>query len=53
MRMEGDGTNGLSFKKKRNTFKSTSVLIRDFNLPEVNWERHTVGTEDSSGPEYS
>lgn len=52
--MEDDGKYDLFFKELRNTSKSTvPVAIRNFSLPEVNWEHHTAGTKDSSGLEDS
>lgn len=52
MVMGDNGSNEFFLEEQRNASKSTSpALVRDFNLPEVNWEHHTAGTEYSSGPE--
>ncbi|XP_030920994.1 zinc finger SWIM domain-containing protein 6-like, partial [Geospiza fortis] len=38
----------LFFKEQRDTSKSTTlVLMEDFNLPYVDWEHHTAGTNRS------
>ncbi|KAJ7413466.1 dtw domain-containing protein 2 [Pitangus sulphuratus] len=40
-----DDANELLFEELRDTSKSTAlVFMRDFNLPEINWEHHTTGT---------